>query len=86
MTDTKLKLILDELFFSFEENGFEDNGTWPRKINLIFSFSDYIKSLSDEDISEILKTNKSDDIQKFRRTAQDGIDNWLNENMKTLMF
>ena len=81
-----LKSLLDELFFYFEENIFENNGPWPRKVNLIFAFSDYIKSLSDRDIAEFLGNGSPKEIENFRELADKGIDTWLKANMKTLML
>ena len=78
--------ILNELFFNFEENIFINNGVWPRKVNLIFSFLDYIEELSDAQIADILKTNNANMIDAFRFMARQGIEKWLNENMKTLMI
>ena len=49
MNDIQIKNILDELFFDFEENIFINNGIWPRKVNLVFAFADYIDELSDDE-------------------------------------
>ena len=78
--------ILNEMFFNFEENIFINDGVWPRKVNLIFSFMDYIEALTDAQIADILMTNDLNMIEKFRFTARQGIECWLNENMKTLMI
>ena len=86
MSNKTLNSLLDELFFYFEENIFENNGPWPRKVNLIFSFSDYIKSLSDEEIATFLENNEPQEIESFRKIACEGIDTWLKANMKTLML
>lgn len=86
MTDELLHQILDETFFDFETNRFENNGVWPRRANLIFAFADYIETLSDEDIAERLNSDDARLIKRFRTTAKQGIDKWLEENMKTLMF
>ena len=55
--DNNFYNILNEIFFNFEENIFVNNGVWPRKVNLIFSFLDYIEALSDAQIADILTTN-----------------------------
>ncbi|MBR2923190.1 MAG: hypothetical protein IKC10_07745 [Alphaproteobacteria bacterium] len=78
--------ILNELFFSFEENIFVNNGIWPRKVNLIFAFWDYIETMSDAQIADILITDDATKIEQFRFVAKQGIEKWLNENMKTLMI
>lgn len=78
--------ILNELFFSFEENIFVNNGIWPRKVNLIFAFWDYIETMSDAQIADILITDDATKIEQFKFAAKQGIEKWLNENMKTLMI
>ena len=86
MSDKKIFEILNWIFFDFEENIFINDGIWPRKVNLIFAFWDYIENLSDLQISDILKTNNPSNIERFRLIAKQGIEKWLNENMKTLMI
>ena len=86
MNNENLFNILNEVFFNFEENIFVNDGVWPRKVNLIFAFLDYVESLSDAQISEILLTNDAKLIERFRFCARQGIEKWLNENMKTLMI
>ena len=78
--------ILNEVFFDFEENIFVNNGVWPRKVNLIFAFLDYIEAMSDAQIADILATNDASLIDQFRIIAKQGIEKWLNDNMKTLMI
>lgn len=67
--------ILNELFFSFEENIFVNNGIWPRKVNLIFAFWDYIETMSDAQIADILITDDVTKIEQFRFVAKQGIEN-----------
>ena len=86
MPDKEIFEILNWLFVNFEENIFINEGVWPRKVNLIFAFWDYIEDMTDLQISDILKTNDPNNIDKFRLMAKQGIEKWLNENMKTLMI
>ena len=86
MNDKKIFEILNELFFYFEENLFINDGCWSRKANLIFAFSDFIENMSDATIAEYLKTNNFSYIERFRFIARQGIEKWLNDNMKTLMI
>ena len=86
MTDKQLRRILDEVFFDFEHRHFKNDGVWTRRVNLVFAFADYIESLSDEEIAARLKSNNKKLIARFRFTAGQGIDKWLDENMKTLML
>ena len=86
MTDKKIFEILNGLFLNFEEDIFVNDGVWPRKVNLIFAFWDYVEDLTDLQISDILKTNSIDNINRFRDIAKQGIEKWLNDNMKTLMI
>ncbi len=86
MDNKNLYNILNEIFFNFEENIFINNGVWPRKVNLIFAFLDYIEAMSDAQIADILATNDASLIDQFRIIAKQGIEKWLNDNMKTLMI
>lgn len=86
MTDERLKFILDEIFFDFEDNIFVNDGVWPRKVNLIFAFADYIEEMTDTEIAYYLETEDPKLIEKFRFVARQGIELWLKENMKTLMM
>lgn len=86
MNDKKIFEILNELFFNFEENIFINDGVWSKKANLIFAFSDYIENFTDTQIAEYLKTNDLRLIERFRFIARQGIEKWLNDNMKTLMI
>ena len=86
MNNKKILEILNEMFFHFEENIFINDGIWPRKANLIFSFSDYIENMSDAQIADHLKTNNLSYIERFRFIARQGIEIWLKNNMKTLMI
>ena len=70
MNDEKILIILNETFFNFEENIFVNNGVWPRKVNLIFAFSDYIENMRDIQIANILKTNQTHLIERFRFIAR----------------
>ena len=80
------QLLFEEIFFDFEQNVFVNEGTWPRKVNLVFAFADYISDISDEDLAIYLKTTNPRSIQKFRASAQKSIDLWLQQNIKTLML
>ena len=86
MTNKQLQKILDEVFFDFESKYFQNNGIWPRRVNLVFAFSDYIETLTDDEIIEYLGSTNKKLISLFRKNAKQGIDKWLNENMKTLML
>ncbi len=86
MTDEYIHKVLTELFFDFEDNIFINNGIWPRKVNLVFAFSDYIEAMSDAEISVYLMTKSNDVINRFRYIARQGIEYWLKQNMKTLMI
>ena len=86
MTDEQLKIVLNELFFDFEDNIFVNDGVWPRKVNLVFAFSDYIEAMNDAEIAYYLSTNQQTVIDRFRFLARQGIETWLRQNMKTLMI
>ena len=86
MDNKNLYNILNEIFFNFEENIFINNSVWPRKVNILFAFLDYIEAMSDAQIADILMTNDASLIEQFRIAAKQGVEKWLNDNMKTLMI
>ena len=86
MTDEQLQIVLNELFFDFEDNIFINDGVWPRKVNLVFAFADYIEAMKDAEIAYYLNTNQQKIIDRFRFLAKQGIEIWLKQNMKTLMI
>ena len=72
----------NELFWWFEQNRFVNLGAYPRNTNLVFAFADYIETLSDNDISEILSSTEN--TKEFRDILNKGIDIWLELNSKTM--
>lgn len=81
--DTKVRY--DNLFHWFENNKFTNEGNYPRATNLVLEFSDWLDTLDDFDLAELLKLTADfeddDDIIKASRQAREelirGIDNWL---------
>lgn len=86
MNNDFFRNVLDELFFLFENNIFVNDGVWPRSVNLIFAFTDYMENMLDEEISIYINSEKKEDIENFRLVARQGIEHWLKQNMKTLMM
>ena len=86
MTKEQLHYILDALFYNFEQNIFVNDGVWPRQANLIFAFADYIDNLQEEDVLAFLPKDVQFDLESIKHAAMEGINLWLNENMKTLMM
>lgn len=81
--DTKVRY--DNLFHWFENNKFTNEGNYPRATNLVFEFCDWLDTLDDFDLAELLKLTADfeddDDIIKASRQAREelirGVDNWL---------
>jgi hypothetical protein len=86
MNDNRISQILDSIFLDFEENIFINDGVWPRRVNLVFAFSDYIESMTDAEIAYYLHDHHPDTITRFRFIARRGVELWLKENMKTLVI
>lgn len=86
MTQDQLEYVLDALFWDFEQNKFINDGVWPYKVNLIFAFADYVDNLKIEDITPFAPENMSIDLDIIKQKAMQGINLWLEENMKTLMI
>ena len=74
----------DELWHFFENNIFVNNGQYSYNTNLVFSFADYIDSLSDEDLADFLQCSQNCDVKLFRKILNDGVDKWLHDFAKTL--
>ncbi len=86
MTQQQINSILNALFWDFEQNKFINDGVWPYKVNLIFAFADYIETLKEEDVIPFVSEDIFLDVDLIKQKAQQGINLWLNENMKTLMI
>lgn len=86
MTQQQINSILNALFWDFEQNKFINSGFWPYKVNLIFAFADYIEALKEEDVIPFVSEDIFLDVDLIKQKAQQGINLWLNENMKTLMM
>ncbi|MBR4106200.1 MAG: hypothetical protein IKK52_02735 [Alphaproteobacteria bacterium] len=86
MTQQQINSILNALFWDFEQNKFINSGVWPYKVNLIFAFADYIEALKEEDVIPFVSEDIFLDVDLIKQKAQQGINLWLNENMKTLMM
>lgn len=86
MTQHQLQYILDALFWNFEQNIFINDGVWPRQVNLIFAFADYIEGLTEQDVLPFINEGTFLDLNLIKQQAMKGINLWLDENMKTLMM
>jgi len=86
MKQYQIQYILDALFWDFEQNKFVNDGVWPRAVNLIFAFADYVDQLSEEDVLPFVPDDMFLDINLIKQKAMQGINLWLDENMKTLMI
>ena len=86
MNDNQILAAINWLFFYFEQNIFQNDGVWPRQVNLIFAFCDYIESMLDEEICVHLMSESKKDVERFRFLVCDGTEKWLKENMKTLVI
>lgn len=86
MSDQHIKQVIDAVFFHFEENIFVNNGVWPRRVNLVFAFLDYIETMKDEEIAFYLENNDKNSIDRFRFLVKQGTEVWLKQNMKTLVI
>lgn len=86
MNDQQVDYILNVLFYDFEQNKFINDGIWPRQVNLVFAFADYIENIAPEDILALIPKDAQPDIKAIKERAMQGINLWLKENMKTLMM
>lgn len=86
MTQHQIQYILDALFWDFEQNKFVNDGVWPRQVNLIFAFADYIEELTEQDVLPFINEDIFLDLELIKQQAMKGINLWLKENMKTLMM
>ncbi len=70
-----MKKIANDLLYRFEAEVFQNDGFYSRNVNLVLSFDDYIRALSDEDVAEFL--GNGDDVAEFRDMINCGVDAWL---------
>lgn len=73
----KFNRYLDNLFNYFEANEFENDGEWDRSTNLVFSFSDWMKKITSEDLMEISGLTNKRKINELKKAAEKGVDLWL---------
>ncbi|MBQ8785183.1 MAG: hypothetical protein IJZ59_03965 [Alphaproteobacteria bacterium] len=83
MNNNQLKQKADELWYLFENNIFDNKGNFSYNTNLVFAFADYIEELTNTDLSEFLQSDDEQDIVKFRKMLQEGINRWLDDFAKT---
>lgn len=74
----------DELWYYFERELFTNEGRFSYDTNLVFAFSDYVNSLSNEDLCEFLDIDSHEIADKFRLLLNNGIDVWLKYFSKTM--
>lgn len=86
MNDYQIDSVLNILFYNFEQNLFINDGIWPRQVNLVFAFADYIEAMSEEDIIPFIPKDAQPDLKAIKNRALQGINLWLQQNMKTLMM
>ena len=70
-----MKKIANDLLCRFEAEVFQNDGFYSRNVNLVLSFDDYIRALSDEEGAEFL--GNGEDVAEFRDMINGGIDAWL---------
>lgn len=86
MYQQQINSILNALFWNFEQHKFVNDGVWPYQVNLIFAFADYIETLKEDDVLPFVSESTFIDLELIKEKARQGIDLWLNDNMKTLMI
>lgn len=79
-----IKQKFNELFWFYEKNKFINEGSWSYDANLVFSFCDWIVSLSNEDLAEYLNIECNNKIKKYRKELILGCDKWIMDNIKNI--
>lgn len=73
----------NEMLVWFEINKFQDELSYSKGMNTILEFCDYINALKDWELADELGTDDFDEVERFRRFTNQGIDKWL-QTIKTI--
>lgn len=76
------KNLYDSIFYWYEQHVFENDGVWPRNVNLVFGFADWIESVPDTILSSMAN---AEDVNTVRKDLRLGVDTWIKENHKNIM-
>ena len=84
LTRKQLQTKASDLFTYFEFNKFRNESSYCRRVNLLLEFCDYIESMPDWELLDILESNNMRDAIAFREVLNNGADIWLNDLIKTI--
>jgi hypothetical protein len=73
----------NEMLVWFEINKFQDELSYSKGMNTVLEFCDYINALKDWELADELGTDDLDEVERFRRFTNQGIDHWL-QTIKTI--
>ncbi len=86
MNNKNITITLNRLFMDFAENHFDSKGNWPYRVSLLLSFADYIQGINKKQMRRFAPKGAKISLKKLKKAADDGINRWLQDNMKTLML
>lgn len=87
INDNQLKLKANQLFWIFETCYFTNTGNYPRKTNLVLEFSDFINSVSQDDLEKLISLSSSAEFLQLKNMINKGIDVWLDAgDIKTMLL
>ena len=86
MNQANLKQKADELFYWFENNRFQNRMNYSRQVNLVLEFCEYMETLEEDDLYQLLNTTDPQDVTAFRRLISEGLDSWLDSRIKTIFY
>ncbi len=75
---------INNLFFDFEETKFKNNTGFGWHTNLVFEFCDYVFSMSNMELVELMSLDNELQAQDIKLEVEKGTQIWLKQNAKTL--
>lgn len=85
--DKEIKLKADKLFWTFEENLFQNTGNYPRKTNLVLEFAEYIAHADRAELEQYVSFADDREYHQLQTIINQGIDLWLDSGeLKTLLL
>ncbi|MBQ8676855.1 MAG: hypothetical protein IJ529_00100 [Alphaproteobacteria bacterium] len=85
MNNKNINKTLNKLFNDFAANRFVDEGTWPRRVNLVLAFADYVEQINKKQMRKFAPKGAKISLKALKRAADEGINRWLEDNAKTLL-
>ena len=86
LSTAQINQKISETFTYFEFQKFKNELSYDRRTNLVLEFCDYVESLEDWEILDLLDSEDIGDAIRFRQNVDHGADRWLDGLIKTICY